>query len=129
MQNEKNQWNDCESLKLNEGLSGRIQPNKEAPNLPMYKGTPNCLMYCSGAKSPTVASSLLPVASLVPVKQKTARRRFNVQSLRGVMDQTVYDGWHVNTTKFTTPSICVCAKTIKTQPTGKSTVSRTTGYI
>lgn len=95
----------------------------------MYKGTPNCLMYCSGAKSPTVASSLLPVASLVPVKQKTARRRFNVQSLRGVMDQTVYDGWHVNTTKFTTPSMCVCAKTIKTQPTGKSTVSRTTGYI
>lgn len=74
----------------------------------MYKGTPNCLMYCSGAKSPTVASSLLPVASLVPVKQKTARRRFNVQSLRGVMDQTVYDGWHVNTTKFTTPSMCVC---------------------
>lgn len=74
----------------------------------MYKGTPNCLMYCSGAKSPTVASSLLPVASLVPVKQKTTRRRFNVQSLRGVMDQTVYDGWHVNTTKFTTPSMCVC---------------------
>lgn len=70
-------------------------------------------MYCSGAKLPTVASSLLPVASLVPVKQKTARRRFNVQSPRGVMDQTVYDGWHVNTTKFTTPSMCVCAKTIK----------------
>lgn len=65
-------------------------------------------MYCSGAKSPTVASSLLPVASLVPVKQKTARRGFNVQSPRGVMDQTVYDGWHVNTTKFTTPSMCVC---------------------
>lgn len=57
---------------------------------------------------PAVASSLLPVASLVPVKQKTARRGFNVQSPRGVMDQTVYDGWHVNTTKFTTHSMCVC---------------------
>lgn len=73
----------------------------------MYKGTPNCLMYCSGAKSPTGAIPLLPVASLVPVKQKTARRRFNVQSLREVMDQTVYDGWHVNTTNFTTHSMCV----------------------
>lgn len=51
---------------------------------------------------------LLLVVFFVLVKQKIVRRRFNVQFLRGVMDQIVYDGWYVNIIKFIIFSMCVC---------------------